>query len=259
MPIALTGMSHQKRGCGEHGGDAAPLHGSPTTRILRHVRHPQPDRGAATALAAARTREHRSPRRDRQRSLERGGGEQRAGAARDHDPARERRLAILRVPRGERLQRRHQACRAARADQRARGDEGSQAAGQRERQRARSCDHQQRGLDAPRSVAVEQHADRQLQRPERDEVASGQQPQLAGSERHLAREVGRDDRVDHPKQVRQQVAGGEREIQPREADRRRRSGGRSLAASAAKDEVDGAMDTVNVVEIDGLVRRRRRG
>jgi hypothetical protein len=68
----------------------------------------------------------------------------------------------------------------------------------------RSRDREQHGLDAPRSVAVEQDADRKLHRGEREEVRAREQAERRRIERELARELGRDDRVDRAVQVRQQ-------------------------------------------------------
>ena len=89
----------------------------------------------------------------------------------------------------------------------------SSGGGPRERkpQAARRRDQQQRCVHAPRPVAVEQHAQRQLEQREGEEVDAGEQPQARRRERELAREVRPDDRVDRAVDVGDEIPREERQ------------------------------------------------
>ncbi len=76
---------------------------------------------------------------------------------------------------------------------------------------ARCGDEQQRGIDAPRPIAVEQHAERQLEQREAEEVDAGEQPQAGGREAQLARDLRADDRVDRAVDVGNEIPRQERQ------------------------------------------------
>jgi hypothetical protein len=120
----------------------------------------------------------------------------------------------------ERLQRRHQAGAYAESDHRACDRQRRQRFRRREQQRATRGDGQQRGLDAARPIAVQQHADGNLRRAEREEIGAGQESQRRRVERHVAHQLRRDDSVDRAEQVGKQVARGEREVDAQEAHAR---------------------------------------
>ena len=76
---------------------------------------------------------------------------------------------------------------------------------------ARRSHQQQRGVDAARAVAVEQHAERQLEQREGEEVDAGEQPEARGREAQLARDLRPDDRVDRAVDVGNEIPRQERQ------------------------------------------------
>ena len=186
MPTAPSGTIHQKRGSANT--RRTPPHCAREARRLvvraagraRARRSPPPPR----ASRPPKHREQRPPVHEAQRELDRRGRDQRAGAARDHDPAGERRLPLRRIP-GRRSPsaapsgRPRRRARSARARPpgivRLSANANAEGAGR--------GDHQQHRLDPARSVAVEQHAGGDLHRREGHEVRAGQQAERARLER----------------------------------------------------------------------------
>ena len=68
---------------------------------------------------------------------------------------------------------------------------------------------QKSGLHLAGSIAVEQHAQRQLEQGEGAEIGGGQQPQLRRREAHILHQVGRHDGIHRPQQIGHEVAAGE--------------------------------------------------
>ena len=80
-----------------------------------------------------------------------------------------------------------------------------------EQGRADCGNEQQHALHAPRPIAVERYAERQLHRCEGEEVDRGKQAEVGGAQLHCRGKLGRDDSVDGAIEVREEVTGGERE------------------------------------------------
>ncbi len=114
--------------------------------------------------------------------------------------------ALARKPQREGLDRAHEAGRNAQADQRAPDREHRQVARQAEDQRAGAGDAEQRRRAAPRSEAVERHAERQLREREGEEVRARQQAEVRGREVEVGHQVLRDHRVHVAVEVRKVVA-----------------------------------------------------
>jgi hypothetical protein len=139
--------------------------------------------------------EHFAPVENAQQHLQRHGSDHGAEhATRESDPVHAG-DALRRVPQGEGRKRRHQAARDAQADQAARRGELRGARAEREPDAAGRGDQEHRGIDAPRPVAIEQHAERQLEHGKGEEEDRRQQPQPGGREPELARDLGPDDGV----------------------------------------------------------------
>jgi hypothetical protein len=194
-------------------------------RGLRHVGHAQPDPHGDGVGRRRQRDEERTPRDEAQRELGWRRCGERAGARGDHHPARQRRVALARIPRRDRLQRRHQARRDAEADQRPGGKKARHVVGDGESERAAAGDEQQHRLDAPRTVAVEHHPGRHLHGAERDEVGARHEAERGRRKRELAHELRRDHRRHRPVEIRQQVRRREREVELTERRRARRAGG----------------------------------
>src|SRR5439155_1486463 len=99
-------------------------------------------------------------------------------ADRDH-PARKRSQPLARKPQRERLDRAHQTRRYAQADQRAPGREHCEVLREAEGERADCGEAHQRSRATSRPEAVEQHAERQLEQRECEEVGAGGQAEAA--------------------------------------------------------------------------------
>ena len=136
-----------------------------------------------------------------QGELDWNGGGDHADAAGEEHPAVHRRQACRRKPQNVGLDPGHQAPGHAEPDEGARQRQGRHAAGHGEQQAAAGCYQQQGGVGAARAEAVEQQAERKLERREGQKVRAGEQPQLRWRQIELRHQVGGDDSVDAAVQV----------------------------------------------------------
>ena len=164
---------------------------------------------AATTDKRAQHVEQAAPAERLDQRLRGRGRRQPADAAGGEIQPVQRGEAREREPQRERLDRAHQPGRHAEADQRAADRQHGEVAREREDQRAGRRDAQQRRHHAARAVAVEQHAERQLERGERKQVHRSEEAEIRRRERELARQLLGDHRVDVAKEERQEVAGRE--------------------------------------------------
>ena len=103
----------------------------------------------------------------------------------------------------------HQAGRNAKADEAAPDHQGRQVAGNGEQAGAGGGKEQENHFDPPWTIAIKEHAERQLEGGEGEEINGGEKPKIAGIESHLAGERRPGDGIDDAKQVAQEIAEGE--------------------------------------------------
>ena len=179
----------------------------PGQALFRHDeehQHRRADRQAAQHIEQPAPAERPDQRLDGRR------GRQPADAAGGEVQPVQHREARQREPERECLDRAHQSGGDAEADQRAPDREHRDILRQREDQRAGSGDAEQGRDHAARAIAVEQHAERQLERGEGEQVHRSQKAEVGWREREFARQILRDHGVHVAEEERQEVARGKR-------------------------------------------------
>ena len=112
---------------------------------------------------------------------------------------------------GKGLESGHQAGGNAQSDQAATKREFEEVLTEGENAGPGRSDQQQPRFDAPRSEAVEEHAEWQLRRREGEKVRTRQQTESTRAESHFACQQRPDDGIDCPIEVGKKVGAGERQ------------------------------------------------
>ncbi len=184
------------------------------------LRHDEEDQRRGRERQRGEAVEDAAPVGEPQQRLDRRRSRERAEAAGREEPAAQRGEARHREPQRERLHARHQATGHAEPDQRSAGDQSRKGPTRAEDESAARGDDQQPRVHAARAEAVEEDAERQLERREREEVRAGEQAQAVRVDADVAYEIRPDDGVDGAEEVRKVVAAGERHEHAREDPQR---------------------------------------